>query len=245
MPSVRYLSIRFDQNIFPYEIHRFRAAVIEKTRRAAPHFHNHQPDGSSIYRYPLIQYKVTFRKASIVCLNEGADEIHHLFQQPDIELRVGDKQLLYSVENLEAHYHRVQLWQHSFDYCLLNWLALNQHHHQRWQELEDDPTEQINLLQSILTGNILAFAKGIGWHVEAPLQVEITKIKQIKPLPFKGRKMLAFTLNFRSNASLPNYIGLGKGASVGFGVVKRVRPEKENSNFEAINFENGKDNLHM
>ena len=71
MPSIRYLHIRFDQNIFPYEIHRFRAAVIEKTRRIAPWFHNHQDDGKSIYRYPLIQYKVAFKKASILCLHEA------------------------------------------------------------------------------------------------------------------------------------------------------------------------------
>jgi len=223
MPSIRYLHIRFDKNIFPYEIHRFRAAVIEKTRRIAPWFHNHRDDGKSIYRYPLIQYKVAFKKASILCLHEAVEEIHHLFSQPDLELTVGPNRQEYTVEKLVANRFNANVWEHSFDYSLLNWLALNQQHYKRWEALSENPTEQIKLLQSILTGNILAFAKGIGWFVEKPIEVEITDIKTIKPLPFKGRDMLAFTLNFKSNVSLPNYIGLGKGASVGFGVVKRIK----------------------
>ncbi len=239
MPSVRYLTIRFDQNIFPYEIHRFRAAVIEKTRRAAPHFHNHNHDGSSIYRYPLVQYKVTFRKASIVCLEQGADELHHLFAQPDLELRVGDNQAQYAVEHLDARYFRVSTWNHLFDYSLLNWLALNPENHHRWDSLHDDPSAQIALLENILKANILAFAKGIGWFVDKPIEVEITDIKTIKPLPFKNRKRLAFTLNFQCNVSLPNYIGLGKGASTGFGVVKGVREEnlqtKRKSAYDLVN----------
>ena len=223
MPNIRYLHIRFDQHIFPYEIHRFRAAVIEKTRRSAPWFHNHNQDGGSVYRYPLIQYKVAFKKASILCLHEAVEEIHHLFSQPDMELTVGSTSREYAVEKLIANSYNINVWEQSFNYSLLNWLALNQRHYKRWEELNENPTEQIKLLQSILTGNILAFAKGINWFVEKPISVEITDIKGIKPLPYKGRDLLAFTLNFKCNVSLPNYIGLGKGASVGFGVVKGIK----------------------
>lgn len=223
MPGIPYLCIRFNQNIFPYEIFRFRAAVIEHTNRSSAYFHNHTHDGDSIYRYPQIQYKVTFKKASIVCIHEAVDEIHRLFSQPNLELKIGERKQCFEVEKLVANRFNVNVWNNTFDYSLLNWLALNQKHYQRWKELDDDPKSQIELLQSILTGNILAFAKGINWFVDQPVKVSITKIKQIKPLPFKGRDMFAFSLNFQSNVSLPNYIGVGKGASIGFGVVKRVR----------------------
>lgn len=222
MPEVRYLNIRFDKNIFPYEIHRFRAAVVEHTRREAPLFHNHTEEGKSVYQYPLIQYKVTFRKASIICLNEGADAIHHIFSQPSLELQVGQSCQHYQIENLEARKYEVRTWEQSFTYSLLNWLALNQKNHDYWLEANDDSGKQAKLLESTLTGNILAFAKGIHWSVREPVTTRIINLKQIKPLPFKGRDMLAFTLNFQTNVSLPNYIGLGKGASIGFGVVKRI-----------------------
>lgn len=223
MPKIRYLSVRFKNNIFPYEIPRFRAAVIEKTERVASLFHNHKNDTQVIYRYPLIQYKVTQRKASIICLEEGADDIHHLFKNKDLNMRVGNHADDYEIENIDLHYHQVQLWNTTFDYSLLNWLPLNQEHHRRFKELEHDEAEQLRLLTSILTGNILSFAKGINWRIEDKVVAEITKIKTIKPLPFKKRDVLAFSLNFRSNVSLPNFIGLGKGASVGFGVVIPIR----------------------
>lgn len=231
MPKVRYLKVRFSQPLFPNEITRFRAAVIEKTNRQAPLFHNHAGDDGFVYRYPLIQYKVTHKKASIICVNEGTDEIHNLLQHRDLELRVGDKVGAYSIEDVDLHYVQVQTWDSIFDYSLLNWLALNQVHFLRFKELEGDETAQLDLLQSILRGNLLAFAKGIGWHVEDTIKAEITKVKEIKFLPFKGQEVLAFSVNFRSNVSLPDFIGLGKGASVGFGIVKKFIPEKKSTRY--------------
>lgn len=220
MPKIRYLKIRFDQPIFPYDIPRFRAAVIEKTQRASDRFHNHKGDEEYLYRYPLIQYKVTEKKASIVCLEEATDDIHHLLQQRDLDLRVGDRSASYTIEHIDLHYHEVQTWEREFQYSLLNWQALNQKFYLRYQELEDDGPAQIELLESILRGHILAFATGINWQVEARITAKITQVKEIKPLTFKGRDILAFTLQFKTNVSLPNYIGLGKGSSVGFGVVR-------------------------
>ena len=220
MPKIRYLKVRFAQHIFPYDIPRFRAAVIEKTERVASLFHNHQDDRQVIYRYPLIQYKVTHKKASIICLDAGSDDIHHLLQHRDMELRIGDRTEQFEVEEVDLHYHQIQLWDTHFEYSLLNWFALKQEFHTRYLELEGDETAQIALLESILKGNLLTFAKGIKWWVEAPVEVKITKIKELKMLEFKRKKMLAFSINFTTNMSLPDYVGLGKGASSGFGVVK-------------------------
>ena len=220
MPKVRYLKIRFAQNVFPNEIPRFRAAVIEKTQRESSLFHNHKSDKEYLYRYPLIQYKVTHKKASIICLNQGADDIHYLLQKRDLDLRIGNKTLPFEIEDINMHFHQIQTWDKRFHYSLLNWLPLNQKNHAIYSELKTE-TEKINMLNKILTGNLLSLAKGIQWFVEDKLVVEITQIKQVRELEFKRRKLMAFTLNFKSNVSLPNYLGVGKGSSVGFGVVKQ------------------------
>jgi len=47
---------------------------------------------------------------------------------------------------------------------------------------------------------------------------------------YKEQQMQAFTLVFRTNISLPNFIGLGKGSSVGFGVIKEIIKEKKQNN---------------
>ena len=221
MPKIRYLKIRFSQNVFPNEIPRFRAAVIEKTQRESSLFHNHKSDTEFLYRYPLIQYKVTHKKASIVCLNQGADDIHFLLQKRNMDLRIGERTMPFEIEDINMHYHQVQTWDQQFDYSLLNWLPLNQKNHNIYNTL-DKEADKISMLNKILTGNLLSMAKGIDWFVEDKLMVEITKIKQIKELERKRKKLLGFSVNFKSNVSLPDYVGVGKGSSVGFGVVKGI-----------------------
>ena len=222
MPKIKYLRVRFDQNIFPSDIPRFRAAVIEKTQRKARLFHNHIGEDKFDYRYPLIQYKVTNKKASMVCLEDGTNEIHELFMQKDLTLRVGNSTEQYKVEDLYLNHFLVQTWQSTFDYSLLNWMPLNQENYKKFKELEDNLPEQVKILERTLLGHILAFATGIGWKVEEKIIADIYDIKEMNLLPFKGQKMLAISLSFRSNISFPDFIGLGKGGSIGFGVVKRL-----------------------
>jgi len=222
MPKIKYLRIRFDQNIFPSDIHRFRAAVIEKTQRKSSLFHNHNGNDQFEYRYPLIQYKVTNKKASLICLEEGTDEIHQLFLQKDLNLRVGSNIAEYKVEDISLNQFLVQTWNSTFEYSLLNWLPLNQENHKKFIALEDNLPEQVKILERTLLGHILAFATGIGWKVEEKIIADIIDVKEMKLLPFKGHKMLSISLSFRSNITFPDYIALGKGGSVGFGIVKAI-----------------------
>ncbi len=220
MPKIKYLSIRFNNNLYPYEIPRFRAAIIEKTKRKSDLFHNHDGENGFFFRYPLIQYKISQKKASIICLQEGTNEIHQLLKYKNLQMSLAGKKINFEIEDVNLHYYQVQIWDKLFHYSLHNWLALNQKHHARFQELEGDKAAQMDLLQSILIGNILAFAKGINWRIEKKIIVKIDQIKSVKFLPFKQKKIMALSINFQSNVSLPNLIGLGKGVSVGFGIVK-------------------------
>lgn len=222
MPRTRYLSIQFDQPLLPHEIPKFRAAVIEKTNRVASLFHNHVTDKEVIYRYPLIQYKTTCQKASMICLEQGADDIHHLLQQQDLSLRIGSRTKKFEVEAVDLRYHRIEIADRIFDYKLRNWLPLNQKNYVDWQQFRQDPFRRGRLLNKILCGNILSLAKGIDWHVEDRILANIEQVDSTKDIIYKGVEMEAFDVQFRTNVWLPNYVGLGRGASIGFGVVKRL-----------------------
>ena len=203
MPKIRYLSIRFSQNVFPNEIPFFRAAVIEKTQRESSLFHNHQEEKGFLYRYPLIQYKVTEKKASIICLNEGVDDIHYLLQERQLPLRIGRRMEQFEIENVELDHFNVQAWQARFHYSLLSWQALNQENYHAYRRLETE-VERLQFLEALLRSHLLAFATGIGWAAEDQLNARITRFKEEKWLSYKGKKVLAFTLNFSSNVSLPD-----------------------------------------
>jgi len=52
------------------------------------------------------------------------------------------------------------------------------------------------------------------------LTVKIQQVKDERWVSYKKVKMLAFSLEFTANVHLPDYVGLGKGCSEGWGVVK-------------------------
>jgi hypothetical protein len=222
LKSIRYLSVQFDQKIGQDELRFFRSAVIEKTERKSDLFHNHQQTGKKvIYRYPLIQYKLlTQQKAGIICLENGTDDIHQLFQVRNLDLRIGKKQQTFKVEDMQLRYHDLCLLDTPKTYQITNYLPFNQQRYARWQEFTEQPAERLKLLADTLRGNLLACAKGLDWWIDGRVTVNISEVNEPRPVRFKAQKLLAFNLSFSTNVSLPDWIGLGKGVSTGFGVVE-------------------------
>jgi hypothetical protein len=129
---------------------------------------------------------------------------------------------------VRLHQFQVQVWESTFHYHLRNWIPFSQQNLARYDALETE-VERIQFLERILTGNILAFGKGIGWWAEKRVEVGIMRIHSQHTVQFKGLPMISFTLDFRSNASLPYQIGLGKGVSLGYGVVDKHFAPKQNT----------------
>jgi hypothetical protein len=90
--------------------------------------------------------------------------------------------------------------------------------------------EKLQFLERILTGNILSFAKGVTLNIDKSLNISIIRIIRGKQVSFKGVKLIALNVEFRSNFFLPNHIGLGKGVSLGFGTVREKRRLNSESN---------------
>jgi len=218
MKKIRYLNIQFHNRISSCELPYFRAAVIEHSQRLSNLFHNHTEDGGYIYRYPLIQYKRQRGRAAMVCLEQGADDIHLLFQQPDLTFQIGKRREAFSIDRLSLREETLACTPAAPTYHLCDWLALNQENYKKYQAIPAQ-VDRLLFLQKVLTGHILGMAEGIGWEVDRQIQLDILQIRQARPVFFKKQKVLAFSLDFRANVRLPEGIGLGKGNAVGFGVV--------------------------
>ncbi len=222
MKKIRLLQVSFDTEIKSYEIPAFRSAIAEKAGKEHILYHNHLSDSKFLYKYPLIQYKTISRKPTIICIDEGVDDIHHFFENRDWEIKISDRWLNMKIGRLHMNQFTMQVWDKSFTYSILDWLALKPDNYKSYVEMES-LAERIRFLETILRGNIIAFAKGIGWTVDKTIKVNIQDIQKDRWIKFKSKKVLAFTLRFTSNVFLPNFIGLGKGVSKGFGVVKEVK----------------------
>ena len=85
--------------------------------------------------------------------------------------------------------------------------------------------ERIAILENILKGNILSMLKGFDIYLEDELIVKITNLSEPYILHNKGIGLMAFNADFRCNLSIPDNIGLGKNASIGYGVTRRKKDE--------------------
>jgi hypothetical protein len=221
MSKIRCLHIKFSENIQAYDIPKFRAAVIEKTKRESDLFHNHVDETKFIYRYPLIQYKVCNRKASLLCLNEATEDIHYLLRQRNFDFRIGSKTINYEIDDVRLKYERIQTWEEDFRYNMLHWMALNQENYEAFKQKESI-VERVSFLEDILMAHLRIFMEGVGATETVPLRASILEIKEEKHIEYKKVFHLCFTVNFKTNLSIPNYAGLGKGVSIGFGIVKKL-----------------------
>ncbi len=220
--KIRTLHISFDSPAIPFQVSAFRGAIIEKAGRENLLFHNHLGDDQFSYRYPLIQYKAIRQQPSIFCLDAGVDEIHHLFQQKSWTINLSGNPVDLKVDRLDMKTVTLNVWDKSFPYNLYNWQALNEINYRKYIQLES-LKERVVMLEKIITGNILSFAKGIDWHIDKQVEVKIHDIKQVRLKRMKDVKVGAFDVTFSTNVFLPNYIGLGKGVSTGFGIVKQIK----------------------
>jgi hypothetical protein len=221
MLKIRTLTVSFDTDIAAYELPAFRGAVISKAGTDHILFHNHLSDDQLLHRYPVIQYKRLSGRPAIFCLGEGVDEIHHFFNNRSWKINISNRDIDLKIHKLNMDQVTMQVWNHFFHYEIRQWIALNAENLKRYKALESEP-ERFQLLEGILTGNIISMAKSIRWDINKQIVVRIHEIQRQSIVKVKTTKLIAFDVKFQSNAFLPTYIGLGKSCSLGFGVVRPV-----------------------
>lgn len=217
---VKTLVIRFNNEIYPDEIDCFRGAVIHAMDGANVLFHNHLEGDKLRYAYPLIQYKRIHKKAAIVCVGEGTEAIGEFFAACKFKVRIGERPVTLEIESVRAHQSRVQVWQDAFTYRIRKWLPLNKENYERYRQL-DNEADKFDMLDRMLVGNILSFASSMGIHFDENIWAKITSAGEPRIILYKGVKMMAFDAEFRTNVSLPDYLGIGKGVRLGMGTVVR------------------------
>jgi len=213
--------IRFpDITLKTRDAHKLRGYFGKVFRDKSPLLHNHFKDGSLMYKYPFVQYKVIDSVPMLVGLNEGAELLTDLFLNLRF-LKLDDKDYFIDHKNIENKKFDIEVADDLFKYDFVTlWMALNQNNYKSYVILkrENLGNEIKDYLKNILIGNILSFYKSIGYHAEK--RILLTLETNEKMTKFKDNDMIAFDGFFTTNALLPNFIGLGKSVSRGFGTIK-------------------------
>ncbi len=222
MNYLKSLIIKFDIPLRQNQVTMFRGAVVAiDDNRSDILFHSHDAE-SLRYAYPLIQYKTINGLAAIVAIDEGTDSLARLTYPFSRTIKIGEKELTATICESMACSTNVDFTPSPVRYTISSWLPFNKENYEAYTKTVD-LADRLQLLKRMLTGNILSFAKGIGLHLESDLNVSLHSAKPAKPILFKRQKMMVFNAEFSVNLRLPQFIGLGKGASVGHGTIREVK----------------------
>lgn len=230
--DLRIWTIIFDIHLGTAEIPMLRGAIISAVRKhsideqlneTAPLFHNHLGD-SFRNAYPLIQYKILGGRAAIVCVGEGVAAIGTFLSSSDLKMEIGHRSVHMGIFNSAPLRFQFRIDETKHQYHLRRWAPLNSDNLLRYNELVS-LKDRIELLEGILTGNILSMLKGLGVFVETRIQCSILSLSEPYFEGYKGTGVMSFDVCFSSNIVLPENIGLGKHASVGFGVLENYHQQ--------------------
>jgi Cas6b C-terminal domain/Cas6b N-terminal domain len=205
----------------PSQVHKFRGFVGNAFKNHDL-IHNHDlKTGKPIYRYPLIQFKLIDKTPAIVAITDRAVKIFaEIFMKldkiviEDTVIPVFEKDL--KVEEVEFGYSD-EIFMYEF---ASPWIGLNQKNFKKYSDVGND--EKNEMLKRVMTGNILSMAKYLDCWLSQDQKIKIDhKLKETK-VNLKGKSMTAFNGIFKTNFCLPNYLGIGKSVSRGFGAVRRM-----------------------
>lgn len=201
------------------DAHKLRGYFGNLFREHSPLLHNHYMDGSTRYAYPLVQYKVIDRVPLLVGFQEGAGLLVSLFLKIK-ELDIEGNYFPVLAKNIQQKQHDLAVNRQLYNYTFKTlWMALNQENFRKYALL--DESEKGAFLNHQLQNNILSFSKGLSYRTSERIMA-ITHMEEKQTL-FKNQSMLAFSGQFTSNAYLPEWAGIGKAVSRGFGTVSLIQ----------------------
>ncbi len=180
--------------------------------------HNHLGNNKFLYQYPRIQYKTIDQVKVILGLAEGVDVLQSIYNQYDKITLDGNSYQIFTKEIILKE-EDFGISTNNLKYKFLTpWFALNEENYQRYKNY--NYSERADQLKSILIRNIMAIAKTFQYFVESKIMVN-TNLKETS-IKFKGKDVIGFLGTFQVNFNLPDYIGLGKSVSRGFGTIKKI-----------------------
>jgi hypothetical protein len=182
--------------------------------------HNHNESGVS-YRLPRIQFKLIDGKINVISIGQ---EAHNILKQKLMlheKICIHNKQYKINNVTLSIDEYDVQTTDHMIAYQSINpWIALKSSNYKKYTMMENEEDKK-EFLESILIGNILSLMTGLEYEVHDRIHVNIKDLEE-KYVNLKGKRFLAFDVVFETNIVIPDYLGIGKSSSRGYGTIKKI-----------------------
>ena len=180
--------------------------------------HQHIDVDKLLYRYPRIQYKILDGVPLVLGIEEGAEVLKDIYDKYD-EIKLGENTYTIVERGIALKEEEFGISTELITYEFITpWIALSQNNYQRY--LESSREQRRELLRRTLIGNILSASKGLDYVVLEEIKVAIGGLR-LRKCELKGTPFIGFLGEFMVNFAIPDYMGLGKSVSRGFGTVRR------------------------
>ncbi|GIV43248.1 MAG: hypothetical protein KatS3mg035_0371 [Bacteroidia bacterium] len=179
MKTLKILSIDFANPVHDYEIPAYRAAIAHKIGEGNLLFHHHLDENHLLRRYPLIQYKRKNQNLSIIFFEEATEFIYKFLNEEEWKIRVGQEEKILRIQKINIYQSNMSFSKEKIDYKISNWLALNEQNYKTYKNLKS-LSEKVAMLERILIAHIIAFAEGIQWTIDRPIELNIIDIHKEK-----------------------------------------------------------------
>lgn len=188
--------------------------------RNRPEFHGHRGN-ELVYKHPLIQYKVFGGAALMIGLKEGA---YLLKAVPSLEyLEIYHQKYPILKQNVCETSVPFGLTDRTFRYTYFTpWIGLNEDNYENYLLLKHDQNKAHDLLKRILIGNILSMSKSLSYVVKDKIQLK-ADLQENEAIMVKDNvELTSFKGEFETNFIIPEFWGLGKFSSRGYGTVRCI-----------------------
>ncbi len=179
--------------------------------------HQHNVD-KFIYRYPLVPYKMINGAPVVIGINDGAEVLKQIYDKYD-EIKLGEEVYEIVEKSIAVKDQEFGISDKFHSYELITpWLALNQENYMKYYGLKNKD-ERHELMRKTLIANLLSMSKSLDYQVPGEIKCDV-RVRARKSR-LKDVNIMTFIGGFCANFLIPDYLGIGKSVSRGFGAVRR------------------------
>ncbi|OON98955.1 MAG: hypothetical protein ATN35_00425 [Epulopiscium sp. Nele67-Bin004] len=206
------LTLKIDKTPHQRDVEKLRG-YISSLKSEEVLLHNHIDDYDFRYKAPLIQYKLINNQLGVVAYDKGVQILETIYPTlntlnlkgetvPITSKALDTKPLTFEVST-QLHRYKLQT----------PWIAINQENYKRYRAGEFDLNRQMQ-------NNILSNFKDLGIRIDQ--QIMCNGKFEPTTIVLKDTKLIAFFGEFVTNIDIPNYMGVGKRKSIGYGTLIKI-----------------------
>jgi hypothetical protein len=189
----------------------------------------HRNDAGFIHRYPVLQCKQIRGDLMVTGVCQGADCLYRITLE-QTELGAGESACLITARDPAIRSERFGISDDVITYEFLTpWLALNQQHAKKFYDLSGKPQRDA-FMHNLLTDQLQTLAKSLDYDETAPISCDV-KVR-FRRDRIGRENMMVFLGRFQTNLRIPDYLGIGRSVSAGFGTIKRIMESHNRSSGE-------------